>query len=466
VVSLSAIAVLSAVSQSFILRELSCQAGTLHSIGHCVRQRPLSLSALTIQAAEDPAARRERLESLGKAIGEYERKYISKAETDLLLQRAEPHRLAAIRGAKALLAEFRREGAEGSRPRSTGPLVRDLIAAEEAFRNAIDASVLQAEQEAAVRIEGLRSLQVKLFWFVILVLMLEGLCVVNPAVRKIQDYTEDMRRSNEEMKVYAERLERSNKELQDFASVASHDLQEPLRKVQAFSDRLRSKCGAALDDAGRDYLDRIQNAARRMQTLINDLLTYARVTTKGQPFVPVDLAEAAREVRGDLEARIEQVHGQVEIGDLPTVDADPMQVRQLMQNLIGNALKYHRPEAAPVVKVYSLMRDRGGPSTPDEPSGGHCEILVEDNGIGFEEIYKDRIFTIFQRLHNRNEYEGTGVGLAVCRKIAERHRGTITARSTPGQGSTFMVTLPVRQPKETDADGCTESPDCHPDRGR
>ncbi len=142
----------------------------------------------------------------------------------------------------------------------------------------------------------------------------------------------------------------------------------------------------------------------------------------------------------DLEVRIEQVGGRVELGNLPTVDADPLQMRQLMQNLIGNALKYHRPEVPPVVQVSS------------KPVVGQsrdvCQILVEDNGIGFEEVYVDRIFTIFQRLHGRTEYEGTGVGLAVCRKIAERHGGTITARSTPGKGSSFMVTLPVRQPRE------------------
>ncbi len=142
----------------------------------------------------------------------------------------------------------------------------------------------------------------------------------------------------------------------------------------------------------------------------------------------------------DLEVRIEQVGGRVELGVLPTVNADPLQMRQLMQNLIGNALKYHRPEVPPVVNVFS--------KPVVSQSRELCQILVEDNGIGFEEIYADRIFTIFQRLHGRTEYEGTGVGLAVCRKIAERHGGSITARSTPGEGSSFMVTLPVRQPRE------------------
>jgi light-regulated signal transduction histidine kinase (bacteriophytochrome) len=185
-----------------------------------------------------------------------------------------------------------------------------------------------------------------------------------------------------------------------------------------------------------------------MHTLINDLLTYARVATKTQPFVTTDLVSITREVVSDLEARIEQVNGRVEVGELPSVEADPLQVRQLMQNLIGNSLKYNRPDVPPVVSIYSHHLIDDPAQTPSAQSGPCCQILVEDNGIGFEEIYSEKIFTIFQRLHGRTEYEGTGVGLAVCRKIVERHGGTITARSTPGKGSTFTVTLPVRQPTE------------------
>ncbi len=199
----------------------------------------------------------------------------------------------------------------------------------------------------------LDSFEFGLFALVLLVLMLEALFVINPAVLRIKRFVADLGRSHAELKAYSAKLERSNGELQDFASVASHDLQEPLRKVQAFSDRLRSRCAAALDDQGRDYLDRVQHAAARMQTLINDLLTYSRVATNAQPFVPTDLVSITREVVSDLEARIEQVSGSVEVGELPTVDADPLQLRQLMQNLIGNSLKYRRPEVPPVVKVWS-----------------------------------------------------------------------------------------------------------------
>ena len=243
-------------------------------------------------------------------------------------------------------------------------------------------------------------------------------------------------------------LARSNRELQDFAFVASHDLQEPLRKIQAFGDRLRTMQGPRLDDQGRDYLDRMHNAAGRMHTLINDLLSYSRVTTKAQPFRRTDLRRIADEVVNDLETRIEQSDGEVEIGDLPVIDADQLQMRQLFQNLIANALKFRKSDTPPHVKLssekFSGESSDEGPTTDD----GYVRIFVSDNGIGFDEKYLDRIFTPFQRLHGRNVYEGTGIGLAVCRKIVERHGGTLTAKTKVGEGATFIVTLPTTQGKE------------------
>jgi PAS domain S-box-containing protein len=252
-----------------------------------------------------------------------------------------------------------------------------------------------------------------------------------------------LRRSEAELIKFAAKLEASNRELQDFASVASHDLQEPLRKIQAFGDRLKTKYADALGDGGRDYLERMQNAAGRMQTLINDLLTFSRVTTKAQPFVTVDLAEVAAGVVSDLEARVERSGGRVEMGEMLTLDADPLQMRQLLQNLIGNALKFHKPDEPPLVRVWCERAASGGADEGEPALGGLCRIHVADNGIGFDEKYLDRIFTVFQRLHGRHAYEGTGVGLAVCRRIAERHGGGITATSEPGRGSTFVVTLPA-----------------------
>jgi PAS domain S-box-containing protein len=241
-------------------------------------------------------------------------------------------------------------------------------------------------------------------------------------------------------------LARSNAELDKFAHVASHDLQEPLRKILAFGERLKTKYGEVLTEQGYDYLERMQKAAERMQTLINDLLTLSRIRTKAQPFIPVDLAQVVREVLSDLEVRIEQSKGQVEVDELPTLDADPLQMRQLLQNLIGNALKFHPKVEPPRVRIYSQLLKAEDP----KPLGNSakdtlCQICVEDNGIGFDEEYLDRIFNPFQRLHGRNDYEGTGMGLAICRKIVERHNGSITAQSSRGQGSTFIVTLPLQQ---------------------
>jgi signal transduction histidine kinase/PAS domain-containing protein len=236
-----------------------------------------------------------------------------------------------------------------------------------------------------------------------------------------------------DLQTYTARLEQSNRDLQEFAYVASHDLQEPLRKVLAFSDRIANKYGGALDETGRDYLKRMQGASQRMQTLINDLLNFSRVSTLAQSFTEVDLNTLAQEVLSDLENHINRTKGHVEISELPTIEADPTQMHQLLQNLIGNALKFHSKETQPLVKVSAQIKDR------------ECQISVQDNGIGFDIRYLGRIFKPFQRLHNREEYEGSGVGLAICRRIVERHGGRITATSAPGEGSTFIVTLPIHQ---------------------
>jgi signal transduction histidine kinase len=195
-------------------------------------------------------------------------------------------------------------------------------------------------------------------------------------------------------------------------------------------------------------------AARRMQELINGMLILARVTTGAQPFASVDVAQIVRDVVSDLDVRLEQVAGRVELGDLPTIDADPTQMRQLIQNLIGNALKFSRSGEAPVVRISSqVVRAQEPAAAPGGPGNPWCEIVVEDNGIGFDEKYLDRIFIPFQRLHGQSTYEGTGIGLAVCQKIAQRHGGSITARSTPGQGTRFIVSLPVQQRDEYTRNG-------------
>ena len=232
---------------------------------------------------------------------------------------------------------------------------------------------------------------------------------------------------------YSTSLSRSNQELQDFAYVASHDLQEPLRKIRAFGDILESEYSKQLGD-GVEYLQRMQNAASRMSVLIEDLLAFSRVSTKQSANDMVDLNSIAHDVIGDLEAQIERTGGTVTIEGLPSIKADGTHMRQLFQNLIGNALKFHREGVPPVVKVYMCAEDK---------ANGLQTICIEDNGIGFDEKYLDRIFSVFQRLHSRDSYEGTGIGLAVVRKIAERYGGTITASSKKGVGSTFKVTFPM-----------------------
>ena len=247
---------------------------------------------------------------------------------------------------------------------------------------------------------------------------------------------------------YAAELERSNSELEQFAYVASHDLQEPLRKIRTFSDRLLLKQAEKLDEEGRDSLQRMHNAAARMQSLIDGLLALRRVTTKGQKFEKVDLARVAAEVVSDLEVQIKHVNGRVDVDKLPVVQADPLQMHQLFQNLIANGLKFHRADESPVVKVSGRYVPGREDRKPGRLANQQCRILVEDNGIGFDEKYGTRIFGIFQRLHPRDVYEGTGIGLAICRRIVQQHGGTITAHSVPGKGSTFEILLPVMPPKK------------------
>jgi len=233
-------------------------------------------------------------------------------------------------------------------------------------------------------------------------------------------------------------LERSNRELQDFAFVASHDLQEPLRKIRAFGDRVMTRNSEILDATSIRDLGRMQNAAERMQGLINDLLALSRVTTRGQPFAKVDLNRVLAEVKDDLESRIASTGAEVKGVNLPTLTADPTQMRQLLQNLIGNAIKFRKEAVKPQVTVRAL----------EAPRPGMVAFEVQDNGIGFDPRHADKIFTIFQRLHGQGEYEGSGIGLAICRRIVERHGGVITTRSTPGEGATFSIVLPITPPTE------------------
>lgn len=238
---------------------------------------------------------------------------------------------------------------------------------------------------------------------------------------------------------HAAELSRSNAELEQFASIASHDLQEPLRKVQTFAAQLNAKEADNLSEQGRDFLRRMSEAAGRMRNLIDDLLVFSRVSTQGHPFTAVNLGHVISQVLVDLEVSIEESGAVVTVGLMPTIEADPLQMRQLFQNLLGNALKFRRPDVTPELRVEGEVVDH------------IARVSVRDNGIGFDEQYATRIFRAFERLHGARAYAGTGIGLALCRKIVERHHGTITATGAIDQGSAFTVRLPVTQPEESPA---------------
>lgn len=247
---------------------------------------------------------------------------------------------------------------------------------------------------------------------------------------------EDLSENEKKLVATGKELGRSNQELEQFAYVASHDLQEPLRKILAFGEKLQHSVESRLSPEEGDSLARMLNASQRMKALIEDLLLYSRVNTHAQAYQSVDLGKLLNEVLEDLEARVVQSGGKVEIGEMPVIQADPLQMRQLFQNLISNALKFHKAGQGTTVTVKSSLK------------GGRATLLVEDDGIGFDLKYKDKIFQPFQRLHARSEYEGTGIGLAICQKIVQKHQGCIEVDSKPGEGTLFSIELPLKQREE------------------
>lgn len=237
----------------------------------------------------------------------------------------------------------------------------------------------------------------------------------------------ERKKAEQELEATMAELERSNRELQDFAFVASHDLQEPLRKIQTFSDRLLRNPDH-LDEREQDYLQRMQAAARRMQTLIMSLLSYSRVSTRAQPFQTCDLNEIVNDVLQDLEHAIGEADAHIDVSRLPPLEGDPLQLRQVFQNLLSNAIKFRRPNARPEILVY-----------PENVTGRGWTLVIQDNGAGFDPRHIHRLFQPFQRLHGKHEYAGTGIGLAIVRKIVDRHRGVIVADGEPGKGAVFRI---------------------------
>ena len=241
-----------------------------------------------------------------------------------------------------------------------------------------------------------------------------------------------------------EELARSNRDLDQFASVAAHDLQEPLHSIQVFLDLLRVKYGAALDEHGRGYLDRVKKAAGRMQQLIQSLLMYSRIDSQHTAEEPLVLRDVVGDILSDLGARMEELQAVVRVGELPTVYGNVIQIRQLLQNLLVNALKFHQPGVPPVIHISgTIIQDRRHTVTGNPR--WLCQIEIHDQGIGIPSDQLDKIFGMFKRLHRKDEYEGTGIGLAVCQRIVDQCDGAISVRSTLGEGSTFIVTLPTKR---------------------
>ena len=240
-----------------------------------------------------------------------------------------------------------------------------------------------------------------------------------------------------------EELCRSNRDLEQFASLAAHDLQEPLHSIQVFSDLLRVKHGSCLNEQGLGYVGRVTKAADRMQRLIEGLLIYSRMDAPVLGEDSLSLPLIVQEILSDLGATIDELQAKIHVGELPVISGDALHIRQLLQNLIGNALKFRKPGMSPIIHITSQMiqdRRHTGPGK----AGKLCQIEIQDEGIGIPAEHLNKIFGMFKRLHRKDEYEGTGIGLAVCRRIADQCGGSISVRSTVGEGSIFTVTLPAK----------------------
>ncbi len=368
-----------------------------------------------------------------------------KARIDLVLDLIELKRLELIETVSLALNE--------EHPRALSELMTNR--GRNLYREIHD--LFKAIEKAEVRLREnrfaqLREAQSEATWVFIVsgslsIILVIGLLVVALLnIRKDTSYRQDLEESNQrladlveertrELQLYSEELSRSNRELEDFAFVASHDLQEPLRKIQAFGERLDNQFTEALGERGSDYLSRMRNAASRMSRLISDLLDYSRVSTRGKAFEEVDLNETLETIIDDLEVRIEERHATLKLDKLPVIRADANQMYQLFLNLLGNSLKFSKPDQTPHIDVTYALNET-------EDADYHI-VCVSDNGIGFDTQYADKIFLPFQRLHGRDQYQGTGIGLAVCRRIVERHGGTLTAISEPGKGTQMRISLPT-----------------------
>ncbi|PQA56240.1 sensor histidine kinase [Siphonobacter curvatus] len=284
-----------------------------------------------------------------------------------------------------------------------------------------------------------------------LVLMSRGNVLVSPETPDVRlvGITADLTAHylfEQELKSKMDALDRSNFELEQFAYIASHDLQEPLRKITSFGERLTSRYQENLGEEGKHYLSRMLGATQRMKLLIESLLGYSRISRPEEPFTPVNLNEVVKNVLSDFELRLTETEAEVEVGPLPTLSSLPTQMHQLFQNLLSNALKFTSPDRKPRLRILSSLLNRQEIAEHRfVPGTIYHKITVSDNGIGFEPGQSEQIFTLFKRLHGRSEYEGAGMGLAICKRIVENHGGIIYAQSEPGQGASFVLIFPQQQ---------------------
>jgi two-component system CheB/CheR fusion protein len=244
-----------------------------------------------------------------------------------------------------------------------------------------------------------------------------------------------------------EELEASNHDLQQFASVASHDLQEPLRKIHMFSKLIRDKHVNIMPTDALQYLEKIMQASNRMKSIITNVLNFSRLSAEDNNFEEVKISDLIRDIHDDLEVLIKERNATIQVDADTKVEVIPGQLRQVFQNLISNSLKFSKPDVPPVISISSDTVSHKSVDATEELNGRYCRITVTDNGIGFEEKFKENIFALFHRLHSKDRYEGTGIGLAIVKKIVEKHHGIISANSVSGAGATFVIVLPIARKK-------------------
>lgn len=256
-----------------------------------------------------------------------------------------------------------------------------------------------------------------------------------------------LKENNQRLTTANAELETSNHDLQQFASIASHDLQEPLRKILIFANMIRDRHATDLPEESRKYLDKIISSSQRMRSMASDILNYSGLSTNAQAFDEVDLDAVIAEILDDYELLLQERNARVVVEGLPVIEGNRGQIKQVFQNLISNSIKFSRNDQPPEIRIFC---NPAGSANGTTAEFAFCHIVVADNGIGFEKEYQERIFSLFERLNNKDKYEGSGIGLSITRKIVERHHGTISAESTPGEGARFTISLPVKQPENAD----------------